>query len=95
MSAYKRFLSFVDKLKESDLIEHDPWKELKDDCVILDTHGTIDYFKQEVIASMLHICEDNYNDHISQILQDIPAPVSLEWIGDRAVIHRENDSVKE
>lgn len=89
MTSYKIYLAMVDNLKESDLDESSPWYELNDSNVVLGTNEASNHFKQEVLIAMTHVCEDNYSDKIEEIIQNIPAPFSLDMTPGRYVIRRE------
>lgn len=91
ITTYGVFLGFLDKLTEADLDEQLPWYELNGDNVVLGINQSVNHFKQEVTEAMIHVCEDNYTDKISQIIQEIPVPFMLSQEPGRTTIHRLTD----
>ena len=87
ITTYRVFLEFLSKLKASDLDDRRPWFELNDKNVILGTNEAINHFKQEVSLAMIHICEDNYFQSVSQI-QDWPDEMELSIEPGRVRMHR-------
>lgn len=91
ITTYKIFLTFLDRIKESDLDGRSPWQDLSDDHVTLGTNEAANHFKQEAITAMAHICEDNYTERVEMIIQDVPAPFEVSMSADGAVIQRLHD----
>ena len=91
ITLYKIFLSFLDRIKESDLNGITPWQELGDGNVTLGPNEATNHFKQEVITAMAHICEDNYAERVEMIIQDVPEPFEVSMGADGYVIQRLHD----
>lgn len=67
IQSYGLFLSYLNTLTASDLDGNRPMFEAKDGKVILDAAQAIKHFKQEAIAAIDRICEENYNKKISDL----------------------------
>ena len=88
ITLYKIFLTFLDRIKESDLDGVTAWQELGDGDVTLGPNEAANHFKQEVITAMAHVCEDNYFERVQMIIQDVPEPFEAIIDSDGAVIQR-------
>ena len=89
ITTYKIFLTLLNKIKSSDLDDNIPWYELNHDGVVLGLNQSISHFKQEVSLAMVHICDDNYFQQASQVIQDVSEPFSASIEPGRITIHKE------
>ncbi len=89
ITTYKIFLTLLNKIESSDLDDNIPWYELNHDGVVLGLNQSISHFKQEVSLAMVHICDDNYFQQASQVIQDVSEPFSASIETGRITIHKE------
>lgn len=76
ITTYQIFLTFLNRLKVEDLEKMADY-EIQEDRVILGRNEAVFHYKEQVCSAMQNLCEENYRDHVQELIQDVQGPFSL------------------